>query len=109
VAHFRVKMADHVVRDGGIRLLHALLGLVVAVVLAGAVVLAAIASFSLNPVGPAIVALGSIVVGGLLAARTHEPVLKGAGIGLVAGGLLAILLWPLFAVDSGSIEGPPAG
>lgn len=103
-------MADHVVRDGGIRLLRVLLGVAAGLVLAGAVVLAAVASFSLNPVGPALVALGSILGGGFLAARTHEPVLKGAGIGLLAGGLLAILLWPLFAVDTGgSIEGPPAG
>jgi hypothetical protein len=98
-------MADHVVRDGGIRILRALLGLVAAIVAAGAVVLGAIASFELNPVGPALVALAAIVGGGYLAARTHEPILRGAGFGLVAGGLVAVLLWPLFAVDSGALEG----
>jgi hypothetical protein len=88
-------MADHVVRDGGIRILRALLGLVAAIVAAGAVVLGAIASFE----------LAAIVGGGYLAARTHEPILRGAGFGLVAGGLVAVLLWPLFAVDSGALEG----
>lgn len=102
-------MADHVVREGGIRIVRTLLGLAVAVVLAGAVVLAAIYSFSLNPVGPALVALGGILGGGFLAAHTHDPLLKGAGFGLVAGGVIAVLLWPLFAVDSGSIEGPSSG
>jgi energy-converting hydrogenase Eha subunit H len=103
-------MADHVVRGGGIRILRALLGLVAALGAAGAVVLAAIASFSLNPVGPALVALVAIVGGGLLATRTHEPILRSAGLGLVAGGALAVLLWPLFAVDSGGgIENGPSG
>jgi hypothetical protein len=102
-------MADHVVRDGGIRALRALLGLALGIVAAGAVVLAAIASYDLNPIGPALVALGSIGAGAFLAARSHEPILKGAGIGLVAGGLVAVLLWPLFAVDTGGdIEGRPA-
>jgi len=99
-------MADHVVRDGGVRILRGLLGLAAALLAAGAVVLAAIASFSLNPVGPALVALAAIVGGGFLAARTHEPMLRGACLGLLAGGLVAVLLWPLFAVDSGGLEGP---
>ncbi|MGH2802175.1 MAG: hypothetical protein ACRDL4_03900 [Thermoleophilaceae bacterium] len=98
-------MADHVMRGGGIRILRGLLGLAAALVAAGAVVLGAIASFELNPVGPALVALAAIVGGGYLAARTHEPILRGAGIGLLAGGLVAVLLWPLFAVDSGALEG----
>ena len=102
-------MADHVMRGGGVRILRGLLGLVAALVAAGAVVLGAIASFELNPVGPALVALAAIVGGGYLAARAHEPVLRGAGIGLLAGGLVAVLLWPLFAVDSGSIEGTVRG
>ena len=99
-------MADHVVRDGGVRILRGLLGLAAALLAAGAVVLAAIASFSLNPVGPALVALAAIVGGGFLAARTHEPMLRGACLGLLAGGLVAVLLWPLFAVDSGGLKGP---
>ena len=92
-------MAAHVVRDGGIRILRGLLGLAAALVVAGVTVVAAIASFDLNPVGPALVALFAIAGGGLLATRTHDLVLRELGFGLVAGGLFAVLLWPLFAVD----------
>jgi hypothetical protein len=92
-------MADHVVRDGGFRILRALLGLAAALVVGGATVLAAIGSFDVNPVGPALVALFAIAGGVFLAARTHDLLLRGVGFGLVAGGLIAVLLWPLFAVD----------
>jgi hypothetical protein len=97
-------MADRVARAGGSRFLRIAAGVLAGAVLAAAVVVAAIVSFDLNPVGPALVALGALVGGGLLVARASDPILKGAGFGLVAGGLIAVLLWPLFAVDSGSIE-----
>lgn len=98
-------MADDVVRDSGARLFRLLGGTLLALLVAAGTVLVAIVSFDANPVGPVLVALGTIVGGGLLARRTHDPLLKGIAYGLVLGGLLAVLLWPLFEVDSGgSIE-----
>ena len=94
-------MADHVVRDSGARLLRLLGGTVLALLVAAGTVLAAILAFDANPIGPVLVALGTIVGGSLLARRTHDPLLKGLAYGLVLGGLLAVLLWPLFEVDSG--------
>jgi hypothetical protein len=98
-------MTDHVVRDSGARLLRLLGGTVLALLVAAGTVIAAIISFDANPVGPVFVALATIVGGALLGRRTHDPLLKGIAYGLVLGGLLAVLLWPLFEVDSGgSIE-----
>jgi hypothetical protein len=94
-------MAAHVVRLRGAKLLRLVGGAVLALVVATATVLVAILSFDANPVGPALVALGTIVGGGFLARRTHDPLLKGLAYGLILGGLLAVLLWPLFEVDAG--------
>jgi hypothetical protein len=88
-------MTDHVVRDGGI--LHALPGIAAALIAAIAVVAATVASFELNPVVPVFVVLGSIAGGALMLRRMPEALTRGAGIGLILGGLLAILLWPLFS------------
>jgi hypothetical protein len=96
-------MADHVVRGGGVRILHALLGILVGAVVAVAVVAAAVASFGLNPVGPVFVAPAAVVAGVLALRRAHEPFVRGAAVGLLVGGLVAVLLWPLFSADSGGI------
>jgi hypothetical protein len=90
-------MTDHVVRGGGIRILHALPGIAAALVAAIAVVAVTVASFDLNPVVPVFVVLGSIAGGALVLRRMPEALTRGAGIGLILGGLLAILLWPLFS------------
>jgi peptidoglycan biosynthesis protein MviN/MurJ (putative lipid II flippase) len=92
-------MADDVVRDGG-RAVRALAGVLVGLAACAVAVLLAVASFEANPVLPAVVALVAIVGGTMLARRTHDPILKGLAVGLVVGGLVAVLLWPLFGVDS---------
>jgi len=94
-------MADHVMWQGAGRVVRILVGVAVGVVTATVSVVAAILSFDLNPVGPVFVALASIAGGSLLARRTHDAVLKGAAIGFIVGGVAAVLLWPLFAVDTG--------
>jgi peptidoglycan biosynthesis protein MviN/MurJ (putative lipid II flippase) len=95
-------MPAHVVGDGGIRVLHALLGIVAGALTAAAVVAAAVGAFQLGAIGPVLVSLAALVAGLLGARRAHEPVIRGAAIGLVVGGLLAILLWPLFSGDAAS-------
>jgi hypothetical protein len=91
------EMTDHVVRGGGIRVLHALPVIGAAAVAAVAVVAATVASFELSPVGPVFLVVGAIAGGVLILRRMQEPLLRGAGIGLIVGALLAILLWPLFS------------
>jgi hypothetical protein len=93
-------MADQVVRDGGARILRALLGVLAGTVSCAVTVLLAVLSFELNPIGPALVALAAVVGGLMLARRTHDAVVKGLAYGLVAGGLVAVLLWPVFEVDA---------
>jgi hypothetical protein len=103
-------MAGHVVRDGGTRVVHALLGIGAGAVTATAAVVAAVVSFDVNPVGPALVALVAVAAGVLGVRRVHDPVLRGAAVGLIVGGAVAVLLWPLFSADTGGgIESPPAG
>ena len=91
------EMASHVVRDGGIRILHALAAIVVAAAAAIAVVAATVASFDLNPVGPVFVVLAAIAGGALLLHALRSFLPRSAAVGLIAGGLLAVLLWPLFS------------
>jgi peptidoglycan biosynthesis protein MviN/MurJ (putative lipid II flippase) len=74
------------------------------------VIVLAVASFGLNPVTPALVSFGAIAGGTYLVRRTHEPILRGLAIGLVAGGIVAVLLWPLFDVNAdGGVEFGPRG
>jgi hypothetical protein len=80
------------------------LGSLVAVLFAAATVVAAILSFDLNPVGPVVVAVATIGGGSYAARRVDDPAFKAAAIGLVIGGLAAVLLWPLFSVDSPTIQ-----
>jgi hypothetical protein len=95
-------MADHVVRDGGARIVRGLLGVLGGTASCAITVLLAVLSFELNPIGPALVAFGAIVGGLMFARRTHDAVLKGLALGLVVGGLVAVLLWPVFEVDARS-------
>jgi hypothetical protein len=96
-------MADHVVRDGGARIVRALLGVLAGTASCAVTVLLAVLSFELNPIGPALVAFAAIVGGLMLARRTHDAVLKGLSYGLVVGGFVAVLLWPVFEVDAGTL------
>jgi hypothetical protein len=85
------------------------LRLVLAVVLgAGAAtagVLLAIASFSWAAWAPALVSLVLLVGGGVLYRRADDVLAKGLALGLIVGAFITVLLWPLFAVDSGGLEG----
>jgi hypothetical protein len=81
-----------------------LLGCLVAVLFAAATVVAAILSFDWNPIGPVIVAAATIGGGSYAVRRVDDPALKAAAVGLVVGGLAAVLLWPLFSVDSPTIQ-----
>ncbi len=80
------------------------LGSLVAVLFAAATVVAAILAFDLNPAGPVIVAVATIAGGSYAVRRVDDPALKAAAVGLVVGGLAAVLLWPLFSVDSPTIQ-----
>ena len=72
------------------------IGTIVAGLFAAAAIAAAILSFDLNPAGPVVVA--AIVAGSLAVRRVHDTALKAAAIGLVIGGIVAILFWPFFDV-----------
>jgi peptidoglycan biosynthesis protein MviN/MurJ (putative lipid II flippase) len=69
-------------------------------------VLLAITSFSWAAWAPALVSLGLIVGGGVLYRRADDVLAKGLALGLILGAFITVLLWPLFAVDSGGLEGP---
>lgn len=79
--------------------LDVLLGSLVAALFAVAVVVAAIISFDVNPVGPVVVVVAAIVAGSFSYRRVHDVALKSAAVGLVVGGVAAILLWPFFDVS----------
>ena len=74
------------------------LGTIVAGLFAAAAIAAAILSFDLNPAGPVIVVVAAIAAGSLAVRRVHDTALKAAAIGLVIGGIVAILFWPFFDV-----------
>jgi peptidoglycan biosynthesis protein MviN/MurJ (putative lipid II flippase) len=102
-------MADHVVR-GGARVGRAVLGVLAGLAVCGGVIALAVASFGLNPVTPVFVSFGAIAGGAYLVRRTHDPILRGLAIGLLAGGIVAVLLWPLFDVNAdGGVELRPRG
>jgi peptidoglycan biosynthesis protein MviN/MurJ (putative lipid II flippase) len=67
-------------------------------------VLLAIASFSWASWAPALLSLALIVGGGVLYRRGDDVLTKGLAIGLIVGAFITVLLWPLFAVDSGGLE-----
>jgi hypothetical protein len=75
------------------------LGAIVAALFAAAAVVAAIFSFDVNPAGPVFVVVVAIAGGSLAVRRVHDAALKAAAIGLIVGGVAAILLWPFFDVS----------
>jgi uncharacterized membrane protein YccC len=75
------------------------LGTVVAALFAGVVVVAAILSFEWNPAGPVLVVVAAITAGSLAVRRVEAYAFKAAAIGLVVGGIAAILFWPFFDVS----------
>lgn len=75
------------------------LGTIVAALFAACVVVAAILSFDVNPAGPVVVVVAAITAGSLAVRRVADVALKAAAIGLVVGGIAAILLWPFFDVS----------
>jgi hypothetical protein len=74
------------------------LGAIVAVLFAGAVTVAAVLAFDVNPAAPVVIVVGAIAGGSYGVRRVEEPALEAAAIGLIAGGLVALLFWPLFDV-----------
>lgn len=91
-------------RRGPVSLARLFLGTLVGVLFAAATVVAAILTFDVNPAGPVVVAVAAIAGGSYGARHLDDPALKAAAIGLLVGGLAAILLWPLFNVDSPTIQ-----
>jgi|Tabmets5t2r1_1033131.scaffolds.fasta_scaffold03723_2 hypothetical protein len=75
------------------------LGAIVAALFAAAAVVVAILSFDVNPAGPVLVVVVAIAGGSLAVRRVHDAALKAAAIGLIIGGVAAILLWPFFDVS----------
>ena len=75
------------------------LGAIVATLFAALAVVAAIFSFDVNPAGPVVVVVAAIAGGSLALRRVADYALKSAGIGLIVGGIAAILLWPFFDVS----------
>lgn len=74
------------------------LGAVVALLFAGAVTVAAVLAFDVNPAAPVVLVIGAIAGGSYVFRHVEEPALEAASIGLIVGGLAALLLWPLFDV-----------
>lgn len=74
------------------------LAVVVAALFAAAIVVAAILSFEWNPVGPVVVVVAAIAGGSYAVRRVHDLALESAAVGLVLGGLVAVLFWPFFDV-----------
>jgi hypothetical protein len=74
------------------------LGAIVALLFAAAVVVAAVLVFDLNPAAPVVVVVGAIVGGSYSIRHVKDTALEAASIGLIVGGLAALLLWPLFDV-----------
>lgn len=75
------------------------LGTIVAALFAACAVVAAILSFDVNPAGPVVVVVAAITGGSLSVRRFGDNALKAAAIGLIVGGVAAILLWPFFDVS----------
>jgi peptidoglycan biosynthesis protein MviN/MurJ (putative lipid II flippase) len=86
------------------RLLRLLLALVLGAAAATLGILLAIISFDWTAWAPAVVSLAMIVGGGMLYRRADDVVPKGLALGLIVGAFITVLLWPLFAVDSGGLE-----
>ena len=74
------------------------LGTIVAALFAFCVCVAAVLTFELNPAAPVVVVVAAIAGGSLAVRRVHDYAFKAAAIGLVVGGIAAILFWPFFDV-----------
>lgn len=74
------------------------LGAIVVLLFAAAVVVVAVLVFDLNPAAPVVVVVGAIAGGSYSARHVKDTALEAASIGLIVGGLAALLLWPLFDV-----------
>ena len=86
------------------RVLRAFLAVALGAGAAIAGILLAIASFGWAAWAPAVVALAMIVGGSLIYRRADDVLAKGLALGLIIGAFITVLLWPLFAVDSGGLE-----
>jgi hypothetical protein len=75
------------------------LGTVVAALFVVCVCVAAVLSFEVNPAGPVVVVVAAIAGGSFAMRRLDDYAFKAAAIGLVVGGIAAILLWPFFNVS----------
>ena len=60
--------------------------------------MAAILTFDVNPAGPVLVVVAAIAAGSFSFRRVGDVALKAAAVGLVVGGIVAILFWPFFDV-----------
>ena len=78
--------------------LELVLGTIVAALFAFSVVVAAILTFDVNPAGPVLVVVAAISAGSFAFRRVGDVALKAAAVGLVVGGIVAILFWPFFDV-----------
>ena len=74
------------------------LGIVVVALFAFSVCVAAVLSFELNPAAPVVLVVAAIA-GGSFAVRREDYAFKAVAIGLVVGGIAAILFWPFFDVS----------
>jgi hypothetical protein len=79
--------------------LELVLGTIVAALFAFSVVVAAILTFDVNPAGPVLVVVAAITAGSFSFRRVGDVALKAAAVGLVVGGIVAILFWPFFDVS----------
>jgi peptidoglycan biosynthesis protein MviN/MurJ (putative lipid II flippase) len=94
-------MTDHVIRGWAPRILRTLIALLLGAAAATAGVLLAVVSFEWAAWAPALVSLAMIVGGGAIYRRFDDIIIKGLALGLIVGALITVLLWPLFAVDTG--------
>lgn len=75
------------------------LGIVVALLFTFSVCVAAVLAFELNPAAPVVVVVAAIAGGSFAVRRVHDYAFKAVAIGLVVGGIAAILFWPFFDVS----------
>jgi hypothetical protein len=75
------------------------LGTVVAALFVVCVCVAAVLLFEVNPAGPVVVVVAAIAGGSFAMRRLDDYAFKAAAIGLVIGGIAAILFWPFFNVS----------
>jgi hypothetical protein len=75
------------------------LGTIVAALFAFSVVVAALLTFDVNPAAPVIVVVAAIAAGSFSYRRVADVALKAVAVGLVVGGIVAILFWPFFDVS----------